>query len=45
VRTVVQHDEAKALVKELETKAIADDAQKDLDEAMPALEAAVKVRH
>ena len=36
-------DEAVATVKAEETKAIADDAQRDLDEALPALEAAVKV--
>ena len=35
-------DEAVAKVKAEETKAIADDAQRDLDEALPALEAAVK---
>lgn len=33
-------DEAVAKAKESETKAIADDAQRDLDEALPALEAA-----
>lgn len=37
-------DEAVAKVKAEETQAIADDAQRDLDEALPALEAAVKVR-
>lgn len=36
-------DEAVAKVKAEETQSIADDAQRDLDEAMPALEAAVKV--
>lgn len=36
-------DEAMAKVKAEETSAIAADAQKDLDEALPALEAAVKV--
>ncbi len=36
-------DEAVAKVKAEETQAIASDAQKDLDEALPALEAAVKV--
>ena len=42
VRKVVMEDEAVAKVKAEETKAIADDAQRDLDEALPALEAAVK---
>ena len=36
-------DEAVAKVKAEETQAIADDAQRDLDEALPALEAAIKV--
>ena len=40
---MVMEDEAVATVKAEETKAIADDAQRDLDEALPALEAAVKV--
>ena len=35
-------DEAVAKSKAQETQAIADDAQRDLEEAMPALEAAVK---
>lgn len=35
-------DEAVAKVKAEETQAIADDAQRDLDQALPALEAAVK---
>ncbi|CAD5112359.1 DgyrCDS1592 [Dimorphilus gyrociliatus] len=39
VRKVVMEDEAVAKAKESETKAIADDAQRDLDEALPALEA------
>ncbi|KAK9408021.1 dynein heavy chain 6 axonemal [Crotalus adamanteus] len=42
VRRVVQEDEAVAKVKAEETQAIADDAQRDLDEALPALEAANK---
>ncbi|XP_059155726.1 dynein axonemal heavy chain 6-like isoform X2 [Physella acuta] len=42
VRKVVMEDEAVAKVKAEETKAIADDAQRDLDEALPALEAAIK---
>jgi dynein heavy chain len=43
VRKVVKEDEAVAKVKADETQSIADDAQRDLDEALPALEAAVKV--
>ena len=43
VRKVVMEDEATAKVKAEETQAIADDAQRDLDEALPALEAAIKV--
>ena len=43
VRKVVMEDEAVAKVKAEETQAIAADAQRDLDEALPALEAAVKV--
>uniref|UniRef100_A0A8B7WIF1 Dynein heavy chain 6, axonemal n=1 Tax=Castor canadensis TaxID=51338 RepID=A0A8B7WIF1_CASCN len=42
VRSVVQEDEATAKVKAEETQAIADDAQRDLEEALPALEAANK---
>lgn len=42
VRKVVMEDEAVAKVKAEETQAIADDAQRDLDEALPALESAVK---
>ncbi|XP_070535810.1 dynein axonemal heavy chain 6-like isoform X2 [Ptychodera flava] len=42
VRKVVMEDEAMARVKAEETQAIADDAQRDLDEALPALEAANK---
>ena len=37
-------DEAVVRVKAEETEAIKNDAQKDLDEALPALEAAIKVR-
>uniref|UniRef100_A0A8D3CE91 Dynein, axonemal, heavy chain 6 n=1 Tax=Scophthalmus maximus TaxID=52904 RepID=A0A8D3CE91_SCOMX len=40
VRKVVKEDEALALVKAEDTQAIAADAQKDLDEALPALEGA-----
>ena len=43
MRKVVKEDEAVAKVKAEETQAIADDAQRDLDEALPALEAAIKV--
>ncbi|XP_054751474.2 dynein axonemal heavy chain 6-like isoform X1 [Lytechinus pictus] len=42
VRKVVLDDEATAKVKAEETQAIADDAQRDLDEALPALESANK---
>ncbi|KAG8454285.1 hypothetical protein GDO86_000797 [Hymenochirus boettgeri] len=42
VRRIVKEDEAVAIVKAEETQAIADDAQRDLDEALPALEAANK---
>nr|KAF6328674.1 dynein axonemal heavy chain 6 [Pipistrellus kuhlii] len=42
VRSVVQEDEAVAKVKAEETQAIADDAQRDLEEALPALDAANK---
>ncbi|CAF0752073.1 unnamed protein product [Brachionus calyciflorus] len=42
VRKVVLEDEAVAKVKAEETKAIADDAQRDLNMALPALDAAVK---
>ncbi|XP_004388305.1 dynein axonemal heavy chain 6 [Trichechus manatus latirostris] len=42
VRHVVQEDEAMAKVKAEETQAIADDAQRDLEEALPALDAANK---
>ncbi|KAM6202366.1 dynein axonemal heavy chain 6 [Rhynchocyon petersi] len=42
VRQIVQEDEAMAKVKAEETQAIADDAQRDLEEALPALEAANK---
>ncbi|XP_040003149.1 dynein heavy chain 6, axonemal [Xiphias gladius] len=40
VRKVVKDDEALAKVKAEDTQAIADDAQRDLDEALPALEGA-----
>ena len=43
VRTVVAQEEAVANKKAEETKAIADDAKKDLDQALPALQAANKV--
>ena len=39
---VVAAEEEAAQTKAAETKAIADDAQRDLDEALPALEEAVK---
>ncbi|KAF6321024.1 dynein axonemal heavy chain 6 [Rhinolophus ferrumequinum] len=42
VRNIVREDEASAKVKAEETQAIADDAQRDLEEALPALEAANK---
>ena len=42
MRKVVLDDEATAKVKAEETQAIADDAQRDLDEALPALESAQK---
>ncbi|KAK2499642.1 hypothetical protein MC885_013750 [Smutsia gigantea] len=42
VRNIVQEDEATAKVKAEETQAIADDAQRDLEEALPALDAANK---
>ena len=40
-KVVVQREEAEAGKKATETQAIADDAQRDLDEALPALEAAL----
>lgn len=43
VRTVVVKEEEIANKKADETRAIADDAQKDLDQALPALKAANKV--
>lgn len=43
MREVVLADEAVASKKAKETEAIASDAQKDLDEALPALDAANKV--
>ena len=39
---IVEKEEAVAMDKAAETKAIADDAQRDLDEALPALDEAVK---
>lgn len=36
-KVVVQREEAEAGKKAVETQAIADDAQRDLDEALPAL--------
>jgi dynein heavy chain len=41
-QTIVAAEEEAAQTKAAETKAIADDAQRDLDEALPALEEAVK---
>jgi dynein heavy chain len=41
-RAVVEVEEASATKKAAETKAIADDAQRDLDEALPALAEAVR---
>ena len=41
-KTLVEADEAVVGKQAAETKAIADDAQKDLDEALPALEKALK---
>ncbi len=43
VRTVVSKEEAIAKTKAAETEAIASDAQRDLDQALPALQAANKV--
>ena len=43
VRAVVVKEEAIAKKKAAETEAIKDDAQKDLDQALPALQAANKV--
>lgn len=42
VRHRVKDDEAEAKRKAMETQAIADDAQRDLDTALPVLEAANK---
>ncbi|XP_060941446.1 dynein axonemal heavy chain 6 [Limanda limanda] len=42
VRKVVTEDEALAKVKAEDTQAIADDAQRDVDEALPALEGATQ---
>jgi dynein heavy chain len=44
VRKVVLVDECAAKEKAAETEAIATEAQRDLDEALPALHAANKVR-
>ena len=44
VRAVVVKEEAVAKKKAAETEAIKDDAQKDLDQALPALQAANKVK-
>jgi len=41
-QAIVAGEESSAREKEAETQAIADDAQRDLDEALPALEEAVK---
>lgn len=41
VKAVVMEEERVVKVKAAETKAIADDAKADLDEALPALQAAV----
>lgn len=40
-KAVVQKEEEEATVKAKTTQAIADDAQKDLDEALPMLDAAL----
>ena len=45
VKTVVVKEEAIANKKAEETKIIADDAQRDLDQALPALKAANKVQY
>ncbi|OAF70538.1 hypothetical protein A3Q56_01708 [Intoshia linei] len=42
VRKIVAHDKANAAEKSKETQTIAEDAQRDLNEALPALESAVK---
>lgn len=41
-KKIVAHDEAAASKKASETQALKDDAQRDLDEALPALEEAVE---
>ncbi|KAL8439659.1 hypothetical protein Efla_004567 [Eimeria flavescens] len=41
-KRIVAHDEAAASKKAIETQALKDDAQRDLDEALPALEEAVE---
>jgi dynein heavy chain len=42
IREIVQREEAEASKKAAETKSIADDAQRDLDEALPALASALE---
>lgn len=42
-KVVVQREEAEAAKKATETQAIADDAQRDLDEALPALVSTIVV--
>jgi dynein heavy chain len=42
IKDVIQKEEYASRIKAEETKAIADDAKKDLDEALPALDAAVE---
>ena len=41
-KVIVEEQAAQAGAKEIECKTIAEDAQRDLDEALPALDAAVK---
>jgi dynein heavy chain len=42
IRAVIVKEEGAASIKAEETKAIADDAKRDLDEALPALDAALE---
>ena len=42
IKEIIQKEESASRIKAEETKAIADDAKKDLDEALPALDAAVE---
>jgi dynein heavy chain len=42
IKEIIQKEESASRIKADETKAIADDAKKDLDEALPALDAAVE---